>query len=489
MSPAPPPKPHAPRLRSYTMDTARPTKDYSTLLQRQRDHAPALARTTAAERKAKLDRLLTYLNDDGNKQRLLDALRQDLRKHPVETLTSEIGVLYGHVDYIKKHLARWMEPRRRATPLSMIGTRNYTYYEPKGCALILSPWNYPFNLAVVPLLYAVAAGCTVVLKPSESSPATSDYLQRMVAELYTPEEVTVVLGEAETAAALTQLPFDHIFFTGSPAVGKKVMAAAAANLASVTLELGGKSPCVVDRDVDITKSARNVCWGKFFNAGQTCTAPDYLLVHEAIAENYVAALCRTITEFYGDDPRQSESYARIVNRKQHDHLTELLQDGVGKGATVACGGTHDLADRYVAPTILTDVDLDMKVMQEEIFGPIIPVLTYRTLEEALRVIHSFPKPLAFYIQANNRKIVKRLLRETSAGGTLVNEFFLGNANPALPFGGVNNSGIGKSFGFHGWVDFCNERSVLERRFLDLSSVYPPYTEKVRALVNKIYRWS
>ncbi len=470
------------------METARPTTHFDDLLQRQRTHAPVLARTAAKERKEKLDRILTYLNDAGNKQRLIEALRQDLGKPAVETLLSEIGVLYNHVNYVKQHLKGWMEPRRVSTPLSMLGTMNYIYYEPKGCVLILSPWNYPFNLAIVPLIYAIAAGCTVVLKPSESSPATTEYMRRMMEELYDAREVTVVVGEAETAAALTRLPFDHIFFTGSPAIGKKVMAAAAANLTSVTLELGGKSPCVVDHDVKPEKSARNVAWGKFFNAGQTCTAPDYLLVHESIADRYVGALGEAIRKFYGDDPQQSDSYARIVNRKQHDHLTGMLTNAVGKGATVAHGGQHDLGDRYFAPTLLTGVTLDMQVMQEEIFGPIIPIMTYREPDEALAIIRSFPKPLAFYIQANNRQVIRQLLRATSAGGTLVNEFFLGNANPALPFGGVNNSGIGKSFGYHGWVDFCNERSVLERRFLDLSTVYPPYTGKVRALVDKIYRW-
>ncbi|WP_116126436.1 aldehyde dehydrogenase family protein [Lewinella sp. IMCC34183] len=470
------------------MDTAPPTQHFDDLLQRQRRYAPTLARTTARERKERLDRILTYLSDAGNRDRLIEALRQDLGKPAVETITSEIGVLYSHVGYVKKHLKRWMEPRRVATPVNMLGTRNYIYYEPKGCVLILSPWNYPFNLAMVPLIYAIAAGCTIVLKPSEASPATTDYLQRMMTDLYDANEVTVVKGEADTAAALTRLPFDHIFFTGSPAVGKKVMAAAAENLTAVTLELGGKSPCIVGEDVDVGKSARNVSWGKFFNAGQTCTAPDYLMVHERVADRYVTALGETIAEFYGDNPQTSESYARIVNQKQHDHLTGLLADAVGQGATVAHGGQHDAADRYFAPTILTNVTPDMRIMQEEIFGPIIPVLTYRDLDEVVRQVNSLPKPLAFYIQANQRPIVKRLLRETSAGGTLVNEFFLGNANPALPFGGVNNSGLGKSFGYHGWVDFCNERSVLERRFFDLSVAYPPYTEQVTQLLKKIYPW-
>ena len=470
------------------MPTAQTSSDYAYLLSEQQAYAPTLATATAKERQEKLSRILHYLDDEANTKRLLEALHSDLKKPEVESRLSELGPVYSHVGYIKRKLARWMEPRRISTPFSMLGTMNYVYYEPKGCALIIAPWNYPFNLAIVPVLYAIAAGCTVVLKPSEHSPATTEFMRAMFAKLFARNEIAVVTGEAETSAALTRLPFDHIFFTGSPAVGKKVMAAAAENLASVTLELGGKSPCIVDEDVNPDKSARNVIWGKGFNAGQTCIAPDYLMVNDNIAADYVQALRRTVETFYGAQGESSESYARIVNEKQFDHLTELLTDAVDKGAKVECGGQHDRASLYFSPTVLTGVTRQMRVMQEEIFGPILPVLTYNNLTEVVAFVNRLPKPLAFYIQANNRRIVKRLLAETSAGGTLVNDFFLSNANPALPFGGVNNSGIGKSYGFHGFRDFSNERSVVERKFLDLSSVYPPYTDRVKSLVRRIYRW-
>ena len=469
--------------------TATSTDQLHYLLAEQQAYAPALAKTTAQERREKIDRVIAYLDDETNKERLLDALRQDLHKHPVETLLSEIGVVYSNAKYIGRHLKRWMEPRRVSTPLSLIGTRSYLYYEPKGSVLILAPWNYPFNLAVIPVLYAIAAGCTVVLKPSEYSPATSAYMQEMFGSLFAENEVRVVLGEADTAAALTALPFNHIYFTGSPATGKKVMAAAAPNLASVTLELGGKSPCVVGEDVNIKKSTRSLAWGKFFNAGQTCIAPDYALVHQDIVEKYVAQLDDTLRHAYGEDPQQSESLARIVNEKQFDHLTGLLEDALEKGATVAHGGRHERASRYFGPTVLTGVTTEMRVMQEEIFGPLLPVLDYANLNEALSVINGLPKPLAFYIQTHERAVIKRLLAETSAGGTLVNEFLLGTANPALPFGGVGNSGIGRSYGHHGWLEFTNERAVMERRFFDLSMAYPPYTDKVRSLVERIYKWA
>ncbi|PPK87174.1 aldehyde dehydrogenase (NAD+) [Neolewinella xylanilytica] len=470
------------------MPTAASTADYAYLLREQQAYAPTLAKSTAKERKEKLGRILRYLDDERNTQRLIDALKSDLQKPEVETRLSEIGPVYSHVKYINSKLTRWMEPRRISTPLAMLGTMNYVYYEPKGCALVIAPWNYPFNLAMVPVLYAIAAGCTVVLKPSEHSPATTEFMRAMFDKLFADNEIAVVKGEAETSAALTRLPFNHVFFTGSPAVGKKVMAAAAENLASVTLELGGKSPCIVDADVNLKNSARNVVWGKGFNAGQTCIAPDYLMVNDAVAKPYVSALCEAVTAFYGEDPQASDSYARIVNNKQFDHLTGLLEDAIGKGAQVVCGGRHDRADRYFAPTILTGVTREMRVMREEIFGPILPVMTFNNLTEVVAFVNRLPKPLAFYIQAKNRRIVKRLLAETSAGGTLVNEFFLSNANPALPFGGINNSGIGKSYGYHGFLDFTNQRAVVERKFLDLSSVYPPYTDKVKSLVRRIYRW-
>ncbi len=469
--------------------TAAPTDQLAYLLEEQRAYAPTLAKTTARERSEKISRILDHLDNETNKERLLDALRQDLHKHPVETLLSEIGVVYSNAKYLRRHLKRWMEPRRVSTPLSLMGTRSYVYYEPKGSVLILSPWNYPFNLAVIPVLYAIAAGCTVVLKPSEYSPATSAYMQEMFGTLFAENEVKVVLGEADTAAALTALPFDHIYFTGSPATGKKVMAAAAPNLASVTLELGGKSPCVVGGNVNIKKSACSLAWGKFFNAGQTCIAPDYALVHEKIVTEYVAQLGGAVRHAYGEDPQQSESLARIVNEKQFDHLTALLEDALEKGAKVAHGGRHDRTSLYFEPTVLSGVTGEMRVMQEEIFGPLLPVLDYANLNEALSVINGLPKPLAFYIQTEDRSVIKRLLAETSAGGTLVNEFLLGTANPALPFGGVGNSGIGRSYGRHGWLEFTNERAVMERRFFDLSMAYPPYTDKVRQLVERIYKWA
>ena len=458
------------------------------LLDEQRAHAPAVGRRTARQRRRSLQRIEDYLSEARHVEGLVAALRSDFRKHEVETLGSELGIVLGHLRYVQKHLGRWMEPVRIPSRLAQTGITSYIHKEPKGCSLIVAPWNYPFNLTLVPLVYAIAAGCTAVVKPSEFSPATTRYIAEMLGELFEEREIRVVQGGGETAAALTALPFDHIFFTGSPAIGKKVMAAAARNLTSVTLELGGKSPAVIDRGVNQAKSAANTVWGKFFNAGQTCIAPDYLLVPADMHDDYVGALTRSITDFYGADPRASASYPRIINDRHFDRIRALLDDAVAKGATVVCGGQTDRADRYVAPTILTGVSEEMDVMTEEIFGPLWPVVTYQTLDEAVAIINRRPKALSFYVQTNRQATVRKLLAETSSGGLLVNEYLIGGGTPNVPFGGVNNSGIGKSFGYHGFVEFSNERPVMHRRFLDLSVAYPPYTDRVTKLMRRIYKW-
>lgn len=469
--------------------TKAPTQEaLRSLLAEQQAFAPRVRAQKASERIAKLKRLEAYLHKQANVDQLIAALDADFSKPEVETLTSEIGVVLSHIRYVKARLKRWMEPTKLAVPLSLTGMHNYVTYEPKGSTLIIAPWNYPFNLTLIPLVYAISAGCTAMVKPSEFSPATTAYMQEMLNELFEEKEIKVVTGEGDTSAFLTTLPFDHIFFTGSPAIGKKVMAAAAKNLTSVTLELGGKSPAIIDKGINLKKSARNSVWGKYFNAGQTCIAPDYLLVHESIAEQYILELKAAITKFYGEDVQSSKSFARIINDRHFSRIKGLMDDAVSQGATIAHGGQTAAAERFIAPTILTGVTEDMAVMQEEIFGPVWPVMTYQTLDEAIAIINRQPKALAFYIQSDNNATIKKLLGATSSGGALINEYLLGGGSVSVPFGGVNNSGIGKSFGYHGFIEFSNERPVMARKFLDLSVAYPPYTDKVVGLVRKIYRW-
>lgn len=462
-------------------------QDLKTIFENQRANSQRMAATTAAERRERIKRLETYLTNEGNRNRLVEALRADFGKPEVETLTSEVGIVLTHARYARRHLARWMKPRKVATPISLIGTTSYVRYEPKGQVLIISPWNYPVNLSLYPLVCALAAGCTVVLKPSEVTTYTSVYLHDMLSELYPIEEVAVVLGDADVSQELTSMPFNHIFFTGSPAVGKKVMVAAAKNLASVTLELGGKSPCIVDETANLNQVVERIVWAKHFNCGQTCVAPDYLLAHESQKEKLIVKYQEAIENFYGADPRKSKDYARIASDKHHRHLCTLLDDALNKGAKVLLGGQRDAEARYIAPTLVSELAADAELLYQEVFGPIMPLVTYRDLDEAIAFINARPKPLTLYVMSRSRTNTERILNRTSAGGSSVNELLLGYANPGLPFGGVNNSGIGKSFGHYGFLEFSNERSVLRRRFLDLKMVYPPYPEKKVKFVRWLHK--
>lgn len=461
-------------------------KQWEKLFAEQGLYAPTLATTTAAERSALLKQIQNYLAT--HEQAVVQALQADFQKPEVETLLSELGVVFSHIRHIRSQLKNWMRPKAVRTPLSLIGTDSYIHYEPKGQVLIIAPWNYPLNLALVPAVYAIAAGCTVLLKPSEFTPHTTAFLKQMAEAIFPSKTFAIVEGEGDTAAALTAMPFDHIFFTGSPQVGKLVMQAASKNLTSVTLELGGKSPTIIDESAKIGSSAARTAWGKFFNAGQTCIAPDYLLVKAGKEAEFAAAMGKYVNRAFGDKPQNSDSLARIINDRHFKRLQHLLEDALAKGAKIIFGGQHDAKTRYFAPTLLGQVTDDMLLMQEEIFGPILPMRSFQTLQEAVEIVNSRPKALTLYICSEKQSNINYIVRNTRAGGTLINEFLLGYANPHLPFGGVNNSGIGKSLGHQGFVEFSNERGIIHRRFLDLSMAYPPYTNKVKNLVKQIYKW-
>ncbi len=458
----------------------------SKLFAAQKAHAPTLAASTAKERSRQLLQIANYLT--AHQQIVVEALKADFNKPEVETLLSELATVLSHIRHIRKHLKSWMVPKAVRTPLSMLGTDNYIHYEPKGQVLIIAPWNYPLNLSLIPAVYALAAGCTILLKPSEFTPHTTAFLRQLAQDLFPPEVFSVVAGEGELAVQLTALPFDHIFFTGSPQIGKLVMQAASKNLTSVTLELGGKSPAIFDRTAAIPKCAKALAWAKFFNAGQTCIAPDYLLVEAGKEAAVQTAVASYVQKAFGPLPEQSDSFARIINDRHFQRLQALLDDAVKKGAKVVFGGQHDASTLYFAPTLLTHVREDMQIMQEEIFGPILPMLSFQTLEEAVAIVNRRPKPLTLYINSEKHATVNYLVQHTRAGGTIVNDYLLGFANPYLPLGGVNNSGIGKSFGLHGFIEFSNERGMIHRRFLDLSFLHPPYTERLTKLVRKAYKW-
>jgi len=381
-----------------------------------------------------------------------------------------------------RHLRGWMRTRRAAVTLAMLGTQARIRYEPKGVTLIISPWNYPVSLTLGPLVSAIAAGNTAMLKPSELSPNCSAVLGEIIAEAFSPEEVALFEGDADLSTALLELPFDHIFFTGSPAVGKIVMAAAARHLSSVTLELGGKSPAVIDASADVAKAAKNVMWGKFLNNGQTCIAPDYVFVHEKILPEFLAASKDAIVKMFGVDPQASPDYGRIINSRHFQRVKRLLDDATANGARIAAGGATDEATKFFAPTLLTHVSASATVMQDEIFGPILPIIAYDALDKVIGHVNAHPKPLALYVYAKSQAVIARVLGETSSGGAAVNMAVLQFTHNNLPFGGVNNSGIGSSHGVFGFRAFSHERAVLRDRMSVIHMLFPPYTERVRRMI-------
>jgi aldehyde dehydrogenase (NAD+) len=427
-----------------------------------------------------------------HRQALYDAVRADFRKSAPEFEITELQLVLGEIAHTIKHLRKWMRPRRVPTPPLLAGTRSRVVHEPRGQVLILAPWNYPFQLTFSPLVAAVAAGNVCILRPSEKVPATAAVMARIVADAFPEDEVAMVLGGVATADALLRLPFDHFFFTGSTAVGRKVMHAAADHLATVTLELGGKSPAIVDRSADLAQAAERIVWGKFVNAGQTCVAPDYVLVHQEDAPAFLAAAVQAVNRFYGpgeEGPRASEDFARIVDDRAFARLDDALKRTLADGAWIVTGGATDAGERYIAPTILSNVRPDAPVMREEIFGPILPVLPVRSLDEALAFVNARPKPLALYIFARSGKTTKRVVRATTAGGTIVNHVICHLANPDLPFGGVGESGQGSYHGHAGFRAFSHERAVLFAGRWSLAPLYyPPYGPKMRRISGFMSRW-
>lgn len=406
--------------------------------------------------------------------KIINALQIDFGKTAFETYTTEISFCYLEIDYALKHLQQWSKIRKVNTPLMAQPGKSYLYPEPFGVVTIISPWNYPFQLAIAPAIAAIAAGNCVIIKPSELAPATARVLSELIRAYFPQEFVAVLEGGVQEMQDLLSQPVDYIFYTGSPAVGKIVMNKAAERLIPVTLELGGKSPVVIDASAHIELAAKRIAWGKFLNAGQTCVAPDYLLVHEEIATVLIERIQYYIHKFYGSDPQKSTDYARIINEKHWNRLHSYLADG-----TIAIGGDVDKADRYISPTVLIKPDLNAAVMQDEIFGPILPVLTWSNISEVVQIIHSRPKPLALYIFTDTEATEQYLLKTTSAGSVCINDTIMQLTNPALPFGGVGNSGMGAYHGKYGFDTFTHEKAVLKRGRWSLPVLYPPYKGHLR----------
>jgi acyl-CoA reductase-like NAD-dependent aldehyde dehydrogenase len=412
-----------------------------------------------------------------HEQQILDALKRDLNKPKTEAYVSEIAPVIKEIDYALKNLGSWVKPKKVRTPFLLFPGSSHIYSEPYGSVLIIAPWNYPFQLAMVPLVGAMAAGNCAVLKPSELAPQTSRMIAELMTKYFEPSYIAVVEGGVETTQRLLSQKFDHLFFTGGTAVGKTVMEAAAGHLTPVTLELGGKNPCIVDSEVDIVKTSRRIVWGKFFNAGQTCLAPDYLAVHTSIKKPLLNALKTTIEAFYGGDPSTSPDYARIINQKHFTRLSALLKEG-----EMIIGGKTNPESLYIAPTVIDKISWNSKIMEDEIFGPILPVIEYEELGDVISHLRTRAKPLVLYFFSNDGRKQETILRDLSSGGVSINDTLGHFENIRLPFGGVGESGMGAYHGKASFETFSHKRSVFKRSFLaDPGMKYPPYKTPLKYL--------
>lgn len=433
----------------------------------------------------RLDRLRALESSIRTRERLiLEAMMADLRKCEGEAYAAEIGLVYAELREAQKSLKRWMKPRGSAVPLALWPGAGAVVYEPLGVALILSPWNYPLMLALGPVVGAIAAGCTVVLKPSELSPHASKVVEEVLRGAFGDDGcVTVVQGGVEVASALLGEKWDIIFFTGSTQVGRVVMEAAAKHLTPVVLELGGKCPAIVvgDVDVDVEVTARRIAWGKAYNAGQSCVAPDYVLIQSGLRDVFLEELRRAWHQMFGDDIEQSPDYGRIIDQRHFERLVGLLS-----GGRVAVGGQSNSATRYIAPTALIDVQLDHPLMKEEVFGPLLPVIGVPDVDTALRFVNERPKPLALYVFTPDRATADRVLRSTSSGGAVVNDCVVQFAANLLPLGGVGHSGMGRSHGPYGFQAFSHLKTVIRRPHgLDVKVRYPPYSPMKVSLFRRL----
>jgi aldehyde dehydrogenase (NAD+) len=448
------------------------------IVQRARDAFDSGRTRPLSWRRAQLDGMRKLLED--NSEQLLAALAADLGKPAAEGWVTDIGFTIGEIKLLQKNLRKWTRPEHVSTPIVALPGSSHRVAEPLGVVAIISPWNYPIQLLLSPAAGAIAAGNSVVLKPSEIAPHTSTVITELIQRYLDPDAVQVIEGGvAETTELLAQR-FDHIFYTGNGRIGRVVMEAAAKHLTPVTLELGGKSPTIVDATANLRVAARRIAWGKFLNAGQTCIAPDYLLVDKKVAPAFIGELRAAIKEFYGDDPKQSGDYARIVNGHHFNRLASMLESG-----SVVIGGETDANTKYIAPTVLADVNVSAPVMQDEIFGPILPMVEIDNVAEAIAFINSKPHPLALYVFSEDDRAIDAVIERTTAGGVTVNGTILHISNPNLPFGGVGESGIGAYHGKSSIDIFQHRKPVLRKSTkVDPSIAYPPYTEKKMKLIRK-----
>ena len=454
-----------------------------------KDYAPTMAQSTIKARKAWLKKFLKTILT--HREDITAALYADYQRSAIETELADTWVVVKEIRFALRHMDDWLKPKHVPTPLPFVGSSSYIYQEAKGVVLIISPWNFPFNLSFSPLISAIAAGNTVYIKPSEFTPHSSALIAKIVAEVFPPNVVQVAHGGVEESQALLKLPFNHIFFTGSPSVGKIVMKAAAENLTSVSLELGGKSPTILDADINVAAIARNVVYSKYTNSGQVCIDTDYIYVHEKIADKFLAAAKACLLELYPKDTlAKGGTYAKIVNARQFRRLNGLLEDAIQKGATAHLSGELDEASCFFPPVILSGLNSDMEIEKNEIFGPILPIKTFTDINRLPALINEGGKPLAMYVFTNKKDHANMLIANVPAGAVLVNETFIHHFNSYLPFGGIGTSGLGKSHGYFGFQEFSNQKAVLKHwlPWRPSGMLHPPYTKFSKFLVNLLMKY-
>jgi aldehyde dehydrogenase (NAD+) len=474
------------------MSTAlNPTSSLSSVFEAQKVKSFAMRLEPIKARKKRLKELGEFILS--KRDRIQAAVHQDLKKSPIEVNLSEIYPIVNEIRHTLEHLDEWTKPKKVDAPITYLGTRSEIKVEPKGVCLIVAPWNYPFSLCFGPLVSCLSAGNTAIIKPSEMTPATSRLIAELANEFFDESLVKVFEGDQHVSTELLQLPFDHIFFTGSPAVGKIIMRAAAENLTSVTLELGGKSPTIIDETALISTAAKRIAFGKFLNNGQTCIAPDYILVHERVKNEFIASLKKQVIDMFGEQGVLNEdsiSYSRIVSQKHFSRLNQIVKDAVADGAHVEFSGPADESTLFMHPVLLSNVSLKSRLMEEEIFGPVLPIIAYQNDDEVIEMINRKAKPLALYVFSERSSFHKKILSSTSAGTACINECVIQFTHANLPFGGVNNSGIGKSHGYAGFLEFSNQKSVLKQltRFSSMSMMYPPFRPRLKWMVDFMLKY-
>lgn len=448
------------------------------ILKKQRSFFASHATKNIDFRIAQLKKLREAIDRCENK--ITDALWADLRKSPQEAYLTEISIVLSEINLHIKKLKKWAKAQKVSTPIHLQPSKSRIVYEPLGVVLIIAPWNYPFQLLMNSLVGAISAGCCAVLKVSPYASATAEIMQNLIEDTFPEDYIGFTQGNRDVNQLLLEQNFDFIFFTGSPSLGKKVMQAASAHLTPVVLELGGKSPCIVEKNADLKIAAKRIAWGKSINAGQTCIAPDYLFIHQSVKKAFVEHYKKAVAEMYGENIMESKYYPRIINEQAMKRLIGLMKEG-----NIVFGGDVNQGERYISPTLIDDVQTDFPIMQEEIFGPLLPMLSFEDINQVIDYVNSREKALALYYFGNNKKQAEELLLKTSSGGGCINDTLVHIANPHLPFGGVGNSGMGKYHGHKSFLVFSNSKSIIETpTWIDLALKYAPfkYFEKIKNLL-------